>query len=162
MADAPRIRRATRADRSLLLHFHRALYIGHRTAVVPPELDAFVAYRDMDAALRDDVDALLSGPHTMALVAELTEAPAGYVTGHVETDDRRVLARKGVVEDWYVEPDARGAGVGRALLEALERAFRDRGCEVIESETWVGNDGARAAHRALGFLENQVKMRKRL
>ncbi len=162
MSSEVTIRRATATDRSLVLHFHRALYSKHRQEIVPPEIGALHAYRDMDGAIRDDVEALLRNPGATVLIAERGGVPVGYATGHVETDPRRVPSRKGVVEDWYVEPEARGAGVGRALLDALLAAFRAAGCELAESMTWASNTGAREAHRALGFHEVHVKLRKKL
>lgn len=156
------IRRAGLADRSLVLHFHRALYVTHREAIVPPELEELHAYRDIEAALRDDVESLLRTAGSTVLIAERDGVPVGYASGHVEDDPRRVLSRKGVVEDWYVEPDARGEGIGRALLEALLDAFRAAGCQLVESMTWATNEGARAAHRAFGFREVQVRMRRKL
>lgn len=156
-----RIRTATRADSSLILHWHRLLYVAHRAAIVPPELEIFYAYHDMEATLRDDVAALLSG-EAIVLIAELDGAPVGYATGHLDADERRVLEKKGVVEDWFVEEEARGRGVGAELLGALEDAFRRRGCQVIESMTWSTNQGARRAHAALGYHEVQVRFRKKL
>jgi GNAT superfamily N-acetyltransferase len=157
------IRRAQRSDRALVLMFHRALYVTHREAILPAKLAPFYAYRDLEAALRDDVDALLRSPRSVVMIAERDGEPVGYATGHTEEDDeRRVLRRKGIVEDWYVDHSARGHGIGARLLEALGTVFRHEGCEVIESTTWPFNDGARRAHEALGFDEVEVKYRKRL
>jgi ribosomal protein S18 acetylase RimI-like enzyme len=86
----------------------------------------------------------------------------GYITGRVTVEPRRVLPRRGVVEDWYVAPDSRGAGVGSSLLHELEARFAAAGCEVIESATWSSNEGARRAHDALGFREIRVMYRKRI
>lgn len=33
---------------------------------------------------------------------------------------------------WWVRPDARAAGIGRALMEAIEPACRDAGCSAIQ------------------------------
>jgi GNAT superfamily N-acetyltransferase len=162
MAPKVRIRRASRADRATLIAFHRALYVDHHYRVLDAELAPLYAYRDLDAALRDDVDAILSSEGSIALVAERGEEPIGYITGHVETDLRRVLARKGVIEDWYVVEAERGHGVGRLLVETILDIFRELGCEVAESQTWAGNTGARAAHAKLGFREIDVKMRMKL
>jgi GNAT superfamily N-acetyltransferase len=157
------IRRAHRSDRALVLLFHRALYVKHREAILPSDVAEFYAYRDLEGALRDDVDALLHSPRAFVMIAERNGEPVGYATGHIEEDDeRRLLRRKGVVEDWYVDEAARGAGVGALLVEALAAAFRDASCQVIESTTWPFNDGARRAHEALGFHEVEVKYRKRL
>jgi GNAT superfamily N-acetyltransferase len=156
------IRPGTKADRDLMVVFHHALYVDHREEILSPEIAPLYAYENLGRALREDVDALLSSPRSLIFIAETTDRPVGYITGHVEEDARRVLARKGVVEDWYVEPDARGTGIGRTLFDALVASFRDRGCVVLESTTWAGNDSARKAHRALGFHDIEIKMRREL
>lgn len=153
------MRRATLADRSLVLSFHRALYVAHREAVVPPDLASLDGYRDLDAALRDDVEALLHDPKAIVLLGERDGVVVGYVTGRTEYDPRRLHARRGIVEDWWVEPEERGQGMGRALIEGLMSAFRRAGCSVAESLTWAANSGARAAHLAAGFVEVQVRYR---
>jgi GNAT superfamily N-acetyltransferase len=157
------IRRAQRSDLAEVLRFHHALYVAHRDAIMPPERGEFYAYRRFSEALRDDVDALLRSPRAIVLLAVRASDAVGYITGHHEDDDeRRVLRRKGIVEDWYVTLDARGAGLGARLLEVFADEFRRVGCEVIESATWPFNDGARRAHEALGFHEIEIKYRRRL
>ena len=59
-------------------------------------------------------------------------------------------------------PESRGSGAGALLLRELEKRFIAAGCEVIESATWAGNEGARRAHDALGFREIRVMYRKPL
>ena len=80
------------------------------------------------------------------LLAESEGVALGYITGRIRTEPDRVLPRRGIVEDWFVLPEARGAGVGAKLLHALESRFATAGCEVIESATWAGNTDARRAH----------------
>jgi aminoglycoside 6'-N-acetyltransferase I len=57
-----------------------------------------------------------------------------------------------------VEPDVRGAGIGRMLMAAAERWARDRGYAELE------NRASHQAHRALGFeeVERTVHFRKAL
>ena len=156
------IRLASRADRAAVLRFHRELYIRYRDRIMDAALAPLYAYKDLDSALVDDVDAILHGPTSTALIAERDGVPVGYITGHIENDERRLLPRKGVIEDWFVEEPERGTGVGRALLEALLEKFREAGCQVAESATWAFNTGARNAHRRLAFEEIEVRYRKRL
>lgn len=156
------IRQATRANRALVLRFHRDLYIRYRDEITRPEVLPLFAYKDIDGTLSDDVDGLLRGHDTSVLLALRAGEAAGYVTGHVEQDPRRVLTKKGVVEDWYVLPSERGRGIGQRLLEALLERFRGAGCNVVESGTWAFNEGARKAHAKAGFTEIEVKFRKRL
>lgn len=156
------IRTATRADHATVLHFHRELYIRHRDELARPDVVPLLAYRDLEGTLRDDVSGLLSSREARVLIAERAGRPVGYVTGHVEVDERRVLRRKGVVEDWYVLHEERGHGTGRLLLDHLVEHFRADGCQLVESGTWAFNEGARRAHAKAGFLEIEVKFRKRL
>jgi L-amino acid N-acyltransferase YncA len=156
------VRRATRADRALVLRFHRALYIAHRDEIAEPEVITLLAYKDIERTLSDDVDGLLRGRDSIVLIAERAGAGVGYITGHVEHDERRVLPRRGVVEDWYVLAKERGRGTGARLLSELTARCREAGCHVMESGTWAFNDGARRAHLKAGFTEIEVKFRKRL
>ncbi len=57
------------------------------------------------------------------------------------------------VEGWYVTPEARGRGVGRALIEAAEDWARGQGCTELASDAELGNAASAAAHEALGFSE---------
>ncbi|MFT3923154.1 MAG: GNAT family N-acetyltransferase [Myxococcales bacterium] len=162
MKAAVSIRQATRADRATVMRFHRELYVRYRDEITRPEVLPLFAYKDLDGTLSDDVDGLLRTQDATVLLAERDTTPVGYVTGHVESDPRRVLPRKGVIEDWYVLPAERGQGTGKLLLESLIERFRGAGCHVVESGTWAFNEGARKAHLALGFNEIEVKFRKRL
>ena len=154
------VRRATTKDRSVVLAYHRALYRTHRDKVMPDGMLPLVGYRDFDGVLRDDVDAMLADDDTAVLVAELDGKPVGYATGHVETDPRRIVKKRGVLGDWYVDETVRGEGVGAAFVATLELVFRGMGCDAMESATWAFNEGARRAHEKLGFHEVQIVYRK--
>jgi ribosomal protein S18 acetylase RimI-like enzyme len=161
MVQTIQVREAGDTDREVLIGFHQSLYQGHRDEVVNEDDLPLIEYRDYDRVLRDDLQALLSDPNSHVLIADSEGTAVGYITGRVTVEPRRVLPRKGVVEDWYVAPKARGAGVGARLLRELEERFAAVGCEVIESATWSSNEGARRAHDALGFREIRVIYRKR-
>lgn len=66
------------------------------------------------------------------------------------------------VEGWYVEPFARGRGVGRALMQAAEDWARANGFVELASDTEPWNDVSLAAHARFGFevVERLVKFRK--
>jgi len=53
----------------------------------------------------------------------------------------------------WVAPDARGAGVGRALLEAVADWSRDRGCDRLVLRVTESNEVARRFYEAGGFVE---------
>ena len=157
-----KVREADDSDRQVLMGFHQSLYQTHRDAVVAEQDRPLIEYRDYERILRDDLQALLDDPSSHVLVAESRGVAVGYITGRVTMEPRRVLPRRGVVEDWYVVPASRGTGAGASLLRELEGRFAAAGCEVIESATWSANEGARRAHDALGFREIRIIYRKRI
>jgi aminoglycoside 6'-N-acetyltransferase I len=66
--------------------------------------------------------------------------------------------RVAYLEGWYVVPDARRQGVGRALMAAAETWGRSQGCTEFGSDALLDNDVSEAAHLALGF-EETVQLR---
>ena len=77
----------------------------------------------------------------------------GAVLGWVAVSavsDRCVYA--GVVEhSVYVHPDARGRGVGRALLDALLRSTAEAGVWTVQSGVFPENVASLALYAAVGF-----------
>jgi GNAT superfamily N-acetyltransferase len=57
----------------------------------------------------------------------------------------------------WVAPDARGAGVGRALLEAVAGWARDRGCERLVLRVTETNERARHFYASCGFAETGAR-----
>lgn len=68
------------------------------------------------------------------------------------------------VEGWYVQSHARGAGVGRSLMQAAEAWSRARGFTELASDTEVHNAASLQAHQHCGFeeVERLIKLRKPL
>lgn len=56
-----------------------------------------------------------------------------------------------LVEDVYVDEAARGAGLGRALMEGVIDRARERGCRRMELDTNERNEAAVALYESLGF-----------
>ena len=89
------------------------------------------------------------------LVAELA---GGRLGGFLEVSTRDYAEECesspiAYIEAWYVEPELRRGGLGRALVEAAERWARGRGFREIASDTDLGNELGLDAHRALGYQE---------
>ena len=69
-------------------------------------------------------------------------APIGLA--HVREFVRPLDGTKGLyLDDLFVSPDARGAGAGSALLEALRDSARERGLSVVRWITAKDNETAR-------------------
>jgi GNAT superfamily N-acetyltransferase len=61
-----------------------------------------------------------------------------------------------------VREDARGRGVARVLIDAVEAAARQAGCDHLHVTTANHRADAHAAYRALGFEDTGVRFAKRL
>ena len=70
----------------------------------------------------------------------------------------------GYIEGWYVEPDVRRAGVGRALVQAAEDWARQLGLHEMASDCLIDNQISYNAHTSLGYeeVERLIHFRKRL
>jgi len=55
------------------------------------------------------------------------------------------------IEGWWVAPDLRHTGVGRALVTAVEDWCRENGYRELGSDVELGNKVSLRAHAALGF-----------
>jgi GNAT superfamily N-acetyltransferase len=66
------------------------------------------------------------------------------------------------LQDLFTAPDARGRGVGRALIAAVVEAARDRGCSRVYWVTHETNATARALYDKValnsGFIRYQIAL----
>ena len=62
----------------------------------------------------------------------------------------------GFLEGWYVVPEYRRRGIGRALVAAAETWARNLGCHEFASDALADNRESQAAHASLGFEEVEV------
>ncbi len=70
----------------------------------------------------------------------------------------------GFLEGWYVAPEWRFRGIGRALVEAVAQWAQAQGCAELASDALLENDESHAAHAGCGFEETErvVYFRRRL
>jgi GNAT superfamily N-acetyltransferase len=81
----------------------------------------------------DDLRTAIWGPDPAAevLIARLDDVPVGFALFFHTFST--FLARRGLwLEDLFVYPEHRGAGIGKALLRAVAAIARDRSCGRVE------------------------------
>jgi ribosomal protein S18 acetylase RimI-like enzyme len=85
---------------------------------------------------------------------------AGIVHCHVHAS---TWARTGYcyLEDLFVDPAARGQGIGRALIEAVYRSADEQGVERVYWHTETTNATAQALYRQVAELTPFVQFRRR-
>lgn len=95
----------------------------------------------------------------LVLVAEDGDALLGYAYATLEPRNwNDLLDACGKLNDIYVDPATRRRGVGRALLEAVRVALRERGApRVVLMSAWRNPD-AHAFFEAAGFRRTMVEM----
>ena len=143
------LRLATREDVPLILDFIRGLAEYER------EPDAVLATEAM-------LETELFGerPGAEVVIAEADGQPAGFALFFHNFSTW--LGQRGLyLEDLFVRPEARGRGVGRALLVHLARLAVERGCGRFEWSVLDWNEPAIRFYRALGAepLEEWTVMR---
>ena len=99
----------------------------------------------------DDLRQALWGPAPAAevLIARVDDVPVGFAL-FFQTFST-FLARRGLwLEDLFVYPEHRGAGIGKALLRAVAAVARDRGCGRFEWSVLDWNAPALRFYEGLG------------
>lgn len=98
------------------------------------------------------LERMAAGGRSLVLVAERDGVVVGLATLHVAS----VLNRPRDVA-WLtalvIDAAARGSGVGRALVEAVEQRAREAGCEWLSVTTHSDRAEARAFYPRVGFDE---------
>ena len=140
MTGTPRVWRAdleeAEAVGGLLVDFRNHL------GVTWPSENAFIA----------GVERLIEDPNTAFLLA--TPHDDAPPMGVAQVRFRYGIwwaAEDCLLEDLFVREDARGTGVGRALVEGVVDLARERGCRRVELDANEDNAAALALYRSLGF-----------
>ena len=84
-------------------------------------------------------------------VAELDGKVVGFMLGEVRGGEFGLDEPTGWIEFFGVDPDARGSGIARRLMEALLEHFRSRGARVTRTMVATRDAEIDAFFRAMGF-----------
>lgn len=146
---ATTIRSATRADVPQILAFIRALAAYERA----PE--AVIA---TEAGL--ERDGFGPNPFYFCLIAEHDGLPAGFALYFFNYSTW--VGRPGIyIEDLFVEPDLRGQGIGKALLQRVAAIAVEKGCLRLQWAVLDWNTPSIEFYRAMGgeFLDEWRNVR---
>ena len=105
-------------------------------------------------ALAERFKELLAGDETVALV--VGDGPDGFAVLRFRPS-LYVDAQECYLAELYVIPAKRGQGIGRALMDGVFEAARERGATHIDLNTSDDDVAARALYERLGFTNREGK-----
>ena len=146
-----RVRPAGPADVEDLARVRIATWRAAYRGIVPDAvLDGFDPVAEV-VTWRQRLAAVTEVRTEVALVVEPPARPR--LVGFVTTGAARHADEAGLGEVWaiYVDPDAQGRGVGRALMDAAIRDLTVRGFDEIVLWVFEANAPARAFYERLGW-----------
>jgi ribosomal protein S18 acetylase RimI-like enzyme len=152
----PIVRRATPADLpgigrlgALLVEEHYDFDPQRFLAVRPGTPAGYASF--MNTQLED--------PDKAVIVADDNGDVVGYAYAAVEGYDYMALrGPAGVLHDVIVDPEHRGRGVGRRLLDASLEFFRSRGVPRVVLSTAEQNEAAQRLFASMGFRRTMIEM----
>lgn len=138
----PALRLATESDADLLLEFMREYY-------------AFDSHAFDLSKARAALLGLLRDP-TLGRVWLIAagEATVGYIVLTLGYS-LEFLGRDAFIDEFYVQEAYRGQGIGRRILEQVEKAARALGVRAIHLEAVRRNEAAQQFYRKLGFKDRE-------
>jgi ribosomal protein S18 acetylase RimI-like enzyme len=105
----------------------------------------------------------LEDPDKAVLVAEDKGDVIGYGYAVVEGYDYMALrGPAGILHDIIVDPEHRGRGVGRLLIDAVLDFFRSRGMPRVVLVTAEQNEAAQRLFARMGFRRTMIEMTREL
>jgi GNAT superfamily N-acetyltransferase len=115
-------------------------------------------------ARRDPVEDSLAGelchPDRAVWVGTIDDFVVGYAAGRI--DELPAGKRLGVIEDLFVESEARSVGVGEALVNLVIAWFQDRGCAGADALALPGARATKNFFEESGFTARVLVMHRRL
>lgn len=121
----------------------------------------FVLPRDVERGYREWFGRELGHGDAVLLVADRSANPTilGYLYGRMEGRDwNMLLDRHAALHDILVVPEARGLGVGEALIKRFQEIARERGLPRVVLHSASANVGAQKLFAKLGFRPTMVEM----
>lgn len=139
----------------------RDLTVRH---VTPADAGDWLAMRAVlwtdgsEGAHRADISSFFDGRAKEPLAVLIAHDEEDNAVGFAELSIRAYAegcrtSQVAYLEGWFVAPDARRRGVGRALVAVAEDWGRSMRCSEFASDAEPTNAVSLAAHRALGFAE---------
>lgn len=145
-----------------------AEFTAYRARLIPAYAAHHVQAGDWDPEQAEtlaarQVDELLpAGPQTGGMLLLVAETRAGEQVGQVWIALDRPRPGEAWIYDIAINPEQRGKGYGRALLQAAEAQAGQRAAKAIGLHVFGANTVARELYESSGYQVTSLVMRKPL
>lgn len=103
---------------------------------------------------------LTRSPDELVVIGTVDEVPVGY--GIVRITLLESGARLGVVEELFVDPEARGVSVGESIMDDLVSFCTDRGCVGIDALALPGDRATKNFFETFGLVARAIVVHRAL
>lgn len=108
----------------------------------------------------DRFGALLADPSALVLVGTLDGVVTAFATCRLSSDG--AARARGSLDACFVEPGARGVGLGRLLLDASVSWLEEQGCGGVDGVALPGDRQAKNFYESGGFKARMLTMHREL
>lgn len=99
------------------------------------------------------------------LIVEEDSRIIGFASGYIEeiSEQERlgyIPIISGYIPDVYLDPEYRGSGIGKQLMEKMEQYFKEKNCNLVSFRVLQSNEGAHEFYKTLGYADREYIMEK--
>ena len=149
-------RPATAADLPRLIELHQQA-LGE---IGPARGGALFTAREARHDPAAELATALADPNQIVVVGEIDRWVAGYAAAHLEA--LRDGSHLGVIDDLFVEGDAREVGVGEAMTDVVVEWCEERGCRGIDASVLPGDRATKNFFESFGFTARAITVHRTL
>jgi len=102
---------------------------------------------------------LVAAPRRRVVVGTIDDVVVGFAVARIDDVGEATV---GVIDGLYVEPEARGVGVGRAMLDPLVAWFSASSCRGVDANALPGDRHTKNFFEAAGFTARLITLHHRL
>ncbi|SPJ32066.1 GNAT family N-acetyltransferase [Kushneria phyllosphaerae] len=124
-------------------------------AVLLNDYRVFYQQDSDEAACRGFLHKRLERGDSCLLVHDAGHGPDGFVQLYAMLSTVS-LASRWLLNDLFVAPQARGRGIGRALMQAATARAQEHGASSLMLRTQTHNHAAKALYESLGWQKNEA------
>ena len=155
------IRKVQKSDREQLIKLFWEFTKNSKRNFISEDLSQFDEYKNQEATYNKDADDYCAGKFVV-VVAEENGKLVGYSAAKITEKPERVLDKEAYVEDWFVEEDYQGKGIGEELFDALLEELKRMGCTHVRLDAFTTNQKAIDIYHKYGFIDNTIEMYKKI